>query len=68
MERLNKYLAHAGIASRRQSDELIATGRVKVDGRVIRDLGIKIDPAQIKKAGPRPTPDSGDPSNPTRPG
>lgn len=48
MERLNKYLAHAGIASRRQSDELIATGRVKVDGRIIRDLGIKIDPDQHK--------------------
>ncbi|QEL19546.1 pseudouridine synthase [Limnoglobus roseus] len=48
MERLNKYLAHAGIASRRQCDELIATGRVKVDGRIIRDLGIKIDPDQHK--------------------
>jgi 23S rRNA pseudouridine2605 synthase len=48
MERLNKYLAHAGVASRRQCDELIATGRVKVDGRVVRDLGVKIDPDQHK--------------------
>jgi 23S rRNA pseudouridine2605 synthase len=44
MMRLNKYLAHAGIASRRQSDEFIANGRVKVDGMIVRDLGTKIDP------------------------
>jgi 23S rRNA pseudouridine2605 synthase len=44
MERLNKYLAHAGVASRRKCDELIAAGRVKVDGRVIRDLGTKLEP------------------------
>lgn len=48
MERLNKYLAHAGIGSRRYCDELIAAGRVKIDGRVVRDLGIKIDPEQHK--------------------
>lgn len=46
MERLNKYLAHAGVASRRKCDELIAAGRVKVDGRVIRDLGTKLDPGR----------------------
>lgn len=44
MERLNKYLAHAGVASRRKCDELIAAGRVKVDGRVVRDLGTKLEP------------------------
>ncbi len=43
MERLNKYLAHAGIGSRRHCDELIAAGRVKIDGRIVRDLGIKVD-------------------------
>lgn len=44
MERLNKYLAHAGVASRRKCDELIAAGRVKVDGRVVQDLGTKLVP------------------------
>lgn len=43
MERLNKYLAHAGIGSRRHCDELIAAGRVKIDGRIVRDLGVKVD-------------------------
>jgi 23S rRNA pseudouridine2605 synthase len=46
MERLNKYLAHAGIGSRRHCDDLIAAGRVKVDGRAVADLGLKIDPAR----------------------
>ncbi len=50
MERLNKYLAHAGVASRRQCDVLISAGRVKVDGRIVRDLGIKITPGQHKIA------------------
>jgi 23S rRNA pseudouridine2605 synthase len=44
MERLNKYLAHAGIGSRRHCDTLIAAGRVKVDGVPVTDLGMKIDP------------------------
>jgi 23S rRNA pseudouridine2605 synthase len=48
MERLNKILAHAGAGSRRQCDELIATGRVKIDGRIVRDLGVKLDPMQHK--------------------
>ncbi|HXD87777.1 MAG TPA: pseudouridine synthase [Urbifossiella sp.] len=46
MERLNKYLAHAGIGSRRHCDTLIAAGRVKVDGHKVADLGLKIDPAR----------------------
>lgn len=44
MERLNKYLAHAGVGSRRHCDTLIASGRVKVNGRVVADLGTKVDP------------------------
>src|SRR5262249_18062848 len=44
MERLNKVLAHAGIGSRRHCDELIAAGRVSVDGQQVRDLGTKIEP------------------------
>lgn len=43
--RLNKYLASHGIASRRRSDELIAEGKVTIDGRIVTDLGIKVDPS-----------------------
>ena len=43
-ERLQKYLAGAGIASRRASEKLIAEGRVEVNGRRVTEQGIKIDP------------------------
>jgi CMP/dCMP kinase len=43
-ERLQKLLARAGIASRRASEEVIAAGRVTVDGRVVTELGLKVDP------------------------
>jgi len=46
MERLNKFLAHAGVGSRRHCDELIAGGRVRVDGQIVRELGTQIDPEQ----------------------
>ena len=42
--RLNKIIADAGVTSRRGADELIISGRVKVDGRTIRELGAKFDP------------------------
>ena len=42
--RLNKIIADAGVTSRRGADELIISGRVKVDGRPIRELGAKFDP------------------------
>lgn len=42
--RLQKVLAQAGVASRRASEELIAQGRVQVDGQVVRQLGVRIDP------------------------
>lgn len=45
-ERLNKYLAHAGVGSRRQCDELIAAGRVSVAGQPVRDLGLRVAPGQ----------------------
>ena len=45
MERLQKILAQAGIASRRKCEELIVEGRVEVDGKVITELGYKADPA-----------------------
>ena len=40
--RLNKYLAHAGVASRRAADELIKEGRVTVNGAVITEMGYKV--------------------------
>jgi 23S rRNA pseudouridine2605 synthase len=42
-ERLQKILAHAGIASRRKAEELILEGRVKVNGKVITELGAKAE-------------------------
>ncbi len=41
--RLNKFLAQAGVASRREVDKMIAEGRIKVNGLVIKELGYKID-------------------------
>ncbi len=43
-ERLQKILAHAGIASRRKAEELIAAGRVELNGAIVRELGTKADP------------------------
>jgi 23S rRNA pseudouridine2605 synthase len=43
-ERLNKLIAQAGIASRRQAEELIAGGLVSVNGEIVRELGTKADP------------------------
>jgi 23S rRNA pseudouridine2605 synthase len=44
MERLQKILAHAGVASRRKAEEMIQQGRVSVNGHVITELGSKADP------------------------
>lgn len=46
--RLQKYLADAGVASRRKCEELIESGRVKVNGKVQKVLGSKIDPLKSK--------------------
>lgn len=43
-ERLNKLIAQAGIASRRQADELIKAGEVSVNGEVVTEAGTKADP------------------------
>jgi 23S rRNA pseudouridine2605 synthase len=45
MQRLNKFLAHAGVGSRRYCDQLIAAGRVKVNGVKVTEMGLKVDPA-----------------------
>ncbi|NBB76292.1 MAG: pseudouridine synthase [Bacteroidetes bacterium] len=43
--RLNKYIAHSGFCSRRDADEYIATGMVKVNGEVVTELGTKVTPS-----------------------
>jgi pseudouridine synthase len=43
-ERLQKYLARCGVASRRHAEELITAGLVSVNGSVARELGVRIDP------------------------
>ena len=42
--RLQKFLARAGVASRRSSENLMTAGRVKVNGEVATELGTKVDP------------------------
>jgi pseudouridine synthase len=48
--RLNKYLAQRGVASRREADRMIQEGRVGVNGRVVEDLGHKIDDGRDRVA------------------
>ena len=45
MQRLQKILSQAGIASRRAAEKLIAEGRVSVNGTTVREMGTKADPA-----------------------
>ncbi len=44
--RLQKFLADAGICSRRKAEELIKAGRVKVNGKLVREMGIKVVPGK----------------------
>ena len=44
--RLQKFLANAGVSSRRKAEELIAAGRVKVNGKTVTELGTKVDDAK----------------------
>ncbi len=44
--RLQKYLAHAGVCSRRKAEEYILNGRVKINNFIITELGTKVDPDQ----------------------
>ncbi|MFR5092507.1 MAG: pseudouridine synthase [Adlercreutzia equolifaciens] len=43
--RLQKFLARAGVASRRHAEELIVAGRVTVNGARVTEMGVKVDPA-----------------------
>ena len=47
-ERLQKILAKAGIASRRKAEEMIRGGKVRVDGRIVTEMGTRVDP-EIQK-------------------
>lgn len=46
--RLNKHIADLGIASRRKAEVLIVDGKVKVNDKIVKELGTKIDPAKDK--------------------
>ena len=46
--RLQKYLANNGVASRRKAEEMILTGKVSVNGKVVTELGTKINPSLDK--------------------
>jgi len=45
-ERLQKFLSRAGVASRRAAEEIIRAGRVAVNGQVVAEMGVKIDPGR----------------------
>ena len=47
-ERLQKYLAECGIASRRKCEEYIIQGKVQVNGITITELGVKVNPEKAK--------------------
>lgn len=49
--RLNKFIANSGICSRREADQLIETGVISVNGKVITELGYKISPTDIIRYG-----------------
>lgn len=46
--RLNKYLAQQGIASRREADKLIESGLVRLNGEIVTEMGVKVDPDKDK--------------------
>lgn len=48
--RLQKFLSRAGAASRREAEELIAAGRVRVNGEVVREMGVQVDPERDRVA------------------
>ena len=43
---MQKFLSRAGVASRRAAEEIIRAGRVSVNGKVVTEMGIKVDPAR----------------------
>jgi len=51
LTRLNRYIANAGICSRREADELIARGDISVNGNVVTEMGYKVKQGDIVKFG-----------------
>lgn len=51
--RLNRYIANAGICSRREADDLIARGDIQVNGKVVTEMGHKVQPGDTVKYGSR---------------
>ena len=49
--RLNRYISNAGVASRRDADELIASGQITVNGKEITEMGYKVKPTDVVKYG-----------------
>lgn len=49
--RLNRYIANAGICSRREADELIGKGDVQVNGKVVTEMGYRVKPGDVVKYG-----------------
>jgi len=49
--RLNRYIANAGICSRRDADELIAAGEIKVNGQVVTEMGYQVQPTDTVQYG-----------------
>ncbi len=47
-ERLQKYLAKAGVCSRRKAEELILQGKIRVNGKIVTELGTKVNPLKDK--------------------
>ena len=47
-ERLQKYMARCGVASRRKCEEIILSSKVKINDKVVNELGVKIDPSKDK--------------------
>ena len=47
--RINKYLAHSGVCSRRQADEIISQGRVSINEKTVKELGTKVLPDDVVK-------------------
>ena len=47
--RINKYLAHSGVCSRRQADEIVAQGRVSINGEIVKELGTKVTSEDVVK-------------------
>jgi 23S rRNA pseudouridine2605 synthase len=51
--RLNRYISNSGVCSRREADELISSGQIKVNGKVVDEMGYQVQPGDVVKYGSR---------------